>query len=151
MSKKKEALKTFGERFNCAQAVFASFAGDLGLDRRTALRAASGFGSGMAGMALTCGAVTGALMVIGMKYGYISGEDRQAKSRTYDLAKEFIREFSQQNGSIVCRELLGCDVSTPDGLRLAREKDLFRTLCPKYVRSSVIILEEMPGGQNDGT
>lgn len=150
MGKKKEALKMFGERLNCAQSVFASFAGDLGLDKETALRIASGFGSGMGRMALTCGAVTGALMVIGLKYGYTSGEDKQAKNKVYDLAAEFMREFSRQNGSITCRELLDCDISTPEGILVAREKDLFRTLCPKYVRSSVVILEEMLETEKNG-
>lgn len=150
MGKKKEALKLFGNRLNCAQAVFASFAGDLGLDREIALRVGSGFGSGMGRMALTCGAVTGAFMVIGLKYGHTSGEDKKARDKTYELLKKFSAAFKKEHGSITCRELLGSDVSTPHGLSIAQEKDLFRTLCPKYVRSSVAILEEILRGEENG-
>lgn len=143
MCKKEEALSIFNSGLNCAQAVLASFADELGLDKEKALMIGSGFGAGMGRMALTCGAVTGALMVLGLKYGYTSGENRQAKDRSCGLIKDFILEFSKQNGSIVCRDLLGCDVSTPEGLVFAQEKGLFHTLCPEYVRSSAAILEEM--------
>ncbi len=150
MDRKKEALELFGERLNCAQSVFASFAEDLGLDKETALRIGSGFGSGMGRMALTCGAVTGAFMVIGLKYGYTSGQDKKNRDNIYDLLREFSAAFAKEHGSITCRDLLGSDVSTPYGLSLAREKDLFHTLCPKYVSSSVEILEKMLGNEENG-
>jgi len=91
----------------------------------------------------TCGAVTGAFMVIGLKYGRTRVNDDEAKVKTYSLVKEFTEKFKARNGTIVCRELLGCDIGTPEGERIAREKKLVSAFCPKFVRDSVEILEEI--------
>jgi C_GCAxxG_C_C family probable redox protein len=94
-------------------------------------------------MGETCGAVTGAFMVIGLKYGKARDEDDGARDRTYELVGEFVARFKDRHGSIVCRELLGCDLSNPEGLTTAREKGLFETLCPHLVRDAAEILEEI--------
>jgi C_GCAxxG_C_C family probable redox protein len=143
MDKTKYALSTFNNGFNCSQSVLAAFCNDFGLQDETALRVACGLGGGMGRMAKTCGAVTGAFMVIGLKYGQIQSDDKAAKEKTYGLVKTFADLFAQQHGSIECRELLACDINTPDGLKTANENNLFKTICPKYVESAVKILEKI--------
>lgn len=114
-----------------------------GLDRQTALRVAGAFGAGMARTGATCGAVTGSLMVIGLHYAKTKVGDDGGRERSYALAQEFMDAFRDLNGSLLCRELLGVDVSTPEGIAAVREKDLFRTVCPKFVGSAGEILETL--------
>jgi C_GCAxxG_C_C family probable redox protein len=136
--------------FNCAQAVLGAFAADFGLDQDTAMRLASPFGGGMGRTAGTCGAVSGALMVLGLKHGMSRPEDTQAKERAYALAAELIRRFEDRRGTVVCRELLGRDISTPDGLAGARQEGLFASTCPVFVRTAAelvaALLEESESG-----
>jgi C_GCAxxG_C_C family probable redox protein len=143
MSKVEEAVACFKEGFVCSQAVLSVYGEQFGLDRDAALKIADGFGGGMARMGETCGAVTGAFMVIGLKHGRATVEDAQAHETTYRLVNEFVRRFQSRNRSIVCRELLGCDISTPDGLRSARQQNLFTKVCPGYVRDAAEIIEEI--------
>jgi C_GCAxxG_C_C family probable redox protein len=104
---------------------------------------AGAFGAGMARTGETCGAITGALMVIGLKHAKTRKGDDDSRERTYALAKEFMVQFKARNARLLCRELLGVDVSTPEGLAAVRERDLFRTLCPKFVKDAGEILEEL--------
>ena len=137
------AASCFEQGFSCTQALLSTYGAEFGLNRETALKVAGAFGGGMAQTAETCGSVTGALMVIGLKYGMTRVEDKQSKFNTYGLAKDFMDKFKSLNGSIVCRELLGYDISTPDGLQAAREKGLFTTLCPKFVKDAAGIVEDI--------
>jgi C_GCAxxG_C_C family probable redox protein len=93
MSKAEDSEKCFAEGFNCAQSVFSPFCEDLGLDKKTALKISSGFGGGMAHMNETCGAVTGAFMALGLKYGRFIANDIDAKAKTNGLVHEFAKEF----------------------------------------------------------
>ena len=136
------AVSRFAEGFNCSQAVLSAFAGDFGLDDATALKITSGFGGGMGRLADTCGAVTGAFMVLGLRYGQASS-DRDAKEVIYARVREFADRFKARNGSVACRDLLGCDIGTPEGFRHAKDEKLLTTLCPKFVRDACEILEEM--------
>jgi C_GCAxxG_C_C family probable redox protein len=138
------AVATFKSGFNCSQSVLSVFCEKLGLDRGTAAKMASGFGGGIGHMAKTCGAVTGAIMVIGLKSG-MSMEDSPYKSNklVYALVNSFVAEFVERNHSIECRELLGCDISDKDTYDEARKKGLFFSVCPKYVSDAVDILESM--------
>lgn len=122
-------LSTYGERF--------------GLDRVTAYRVAGAFGGGMARLGETCGAITGALMVIGLKHGKTKAGDDEAREKTYALANEFVGRFRKRNQSVLCRELLGHDLSTEEGRDAVAEQNLFMTLCPRFVRDAGEILEEM--------
>jgi C_GCAxxG_C_C family probable redox protein len=123
--------------------VLSGFGEELGLDREQALRVAGAFGGGMARMGEQCGAVTGAFMVIGLKYGKVKAGDEAARERTYGLAREFVTRFSARHGSIRCRELLGYDLSDPEERKGAHQKGLFDTLCPQLVRDATEILEEL--------
>ncbi len=143
MSKKELVLYRFAEGFSCSQAIFSTYGEELGLSRETALKIAAGFGGGMGRMAETCGAVAGAFMTIGLKYGAINVEDRAAKEKTYELVREFADRFKARHGSIICKELLSCDISTPEGMEVAKEQELFTTLCPKFVIDAAEILEDI--------
>ena len=123
--------------------MFSTLGPESGLDRETALRVAGAFGAGMARTGQTCGAVTGALMVIGLKHGQTQGEDKQAKEKTYALAREFLERFKARNGALLCRELLGYDINTPEGMQAIRDKGLFDSLCARLVANAVEILQEL--------
>jgi C_GCAxxG_C_C family probable redox protein len=133
----------FQTGFICSQSVLAAFAEDLGLSREKALMIASGFGGGMGRMSLTCGAVTGAFMVLGLKEGYSCSDSKESKEKIYRLVREFADTFRTMHGSIECRELLGFDISTPEGYQGAADSGIFRTLCPLLVQSAVEVTEKM--------
>ena len=143
MTRAEKALSLFGDDFNCTQSVLAPFAKDYELEEEKALRLACGFGGGMGCTARTCGAVTGAFMVIGLKYGKYEAKDKESKPLTYRKVKEFIEEFEKRHGSIECRELVGIDISSEKGLAEARGKKLFRSICTKIVEDAVNVLENV--------
>ena len=143
MNRVEQAVSCFKEGFVCSQALFSTYASLFGIDRETALKVADPFGGGMARMGETCGAVTGAFMVIGLKQGRSVVEDSQSHEDLYSLVNEFVRRFITRNKSIICRELLNLDISSPQGLKEARDKDLFQTVCPDYVRDAAEIVEEL--------
>ena len=136
------AAATFKEGFSCSQAVLGAYCERFGLDKEQAYRISSGFGGGMH-LDQACGAVTGAFMVIGLKYGRTRADDIEAKMKTAKMVAEFATKFRARHGSIGCTELLGCNISTPDGFEEAKRKDLFKQLCPKYVISAAEILDEI--------
>jgi C_GCAxxG_C_C family probable redox protein len=143
MNNPERAVSCFKETFSCSQAILSTYGPELGLDREIALKVAGTFGGGMARMGDMCGAVTGAFMVIGLKHGKIKAEDEAAKEKTYLIVREFVERFKSRNGSIKCRELLGYDISTLEGIKLIKEKNLFYTICVKYVRDAAEIIEEL--------
>lgn len=142
MNKVDRALELFSNNFNCSQAVFAAFAPELGIDEKLALMLGTSFGGGARNGEM-CGAVSGALMVLGAKYGHYNSSDDEQKGRAYAITSEFTRRFKEANGSLVCRELLGYDLSKPDEMACIKEKGLFGEICPKMVKSAVEILESV--------
>jgi C_GCAxxG_C_C family probable redox protein len=142
VERSKDAANLFKDGFNCAQSVLAAFGQDHGLDREMALRVAGSFGGGMARMGETCGAVTGALMVLGLRHGMTRKEAPQAKENNYNEVLKFVEAFKARYGSIQCRDLLGCDISDSAGRQKASDQKLFSTLCPKLVAGAVEILEK---------
>ena len=137
-----KAVTTYNNGFHCSQAVLSAFSGKFGVDEQTALKLGGCFGGGMC-CGEVCGAVTGALMVLGLQYGHADAQDVQAKTLTNAKTMEFINAFKTENGSILCRDLLGYDVSVPEDLAVIREKKLFSQFCPKMVESAAGILEKM--------
>ena len=121
--------------------MLAGFGELYGLDRPTAFKLARAFGSGM-GMGRECGAVTGALMILGFKVQEATSE-KETRYRVYDLARDFVRLFEEKRGTILCRDLLGVDLGTPEGRDKAIKDNLFRTLCPGFVRDAAQILTDM--------
>jgi C_GCAxxG_C_C family probable redox protein len=144
MSKVETAVTDFRSGYSCAQSILRTFGEELGLDKDICRKLGSGFGAGMGRMGLTCGAVTGAFMVIGLKYGYIKPDDLDSKIITRELINEFKDKFVARNKTIVCNELIGLDISTPDGFAefKRRENELY-DICSKYVKDAVEILEEI--------
>jgi len=138
MNEADRAEQLFRGTCNCCQSVLGSMSPNLGLDEVTALRLGTAFGGGMGRMGGVCGAVTGAFLVLGLRYG--DPEEAEAsKERVYGLVRTFVEEFRELNGSITCRELLGCEIGTPEGMAEAKEKGLFDTICVKFVRNAVDI------------
>jgi C_GCAxxG_C_C family probable redox protein len=146
MGKADEAEATFRGAFNCAQAVFVTFAPELGLERDLALRVAGGLGGGIGRLGSeVCGAVSGAVLAIGLKHGKYLPEDNAAREQTYALVQEFARRFCALHGHLRCRDLLGHDVGTPEGRQAARDSGLHDTLCPRLVRDAAQIVNELLG------
>lgn len=139
MKKPKQAIENFNI-LNCAQSVLLSFAKEFNLEEITALKISAGFGGGM-GMAETCGAVTGAYMVLGMKVRSEGKTIQDIKAETKVAVKKFNDLFIARHGSLTCKKLLGVDISTPEGSAVANEKNLFNTICVGLVGSASEILE----------
>lgn len=139
MRKADKAVSCFKDGFSCSQAIFSAYGRDFGIDDKTAMKIASAFGGGMARMGETCGAVTGAFMVIGLAYAV----DKNSKDKVYSIVREFVDAFEARHGAIVCKELLGYDMRTPEGMHAIKEKKLIDAICPKLVRDAAEILEEI--------
>ena len=140
MTKKVDFVEERFSQVNCAQTVFSLYANDLGIDEKIALKISSGFGGGMA-CAETCGAVTGAYMVIGMKHGH-SSTNPDEKANTKMLIQNFNEKFKKIHGSLICKKLTGFDISTPEGSLTAHENDVFQTKCPVFIKTACDILDD---------
>ena len=136
------AVDYYSRNFNCTQGVFTTYAVEHGIDEKLALRLATNFGGG-ARKGEMCGAVSGALLVLGLLYGHSESDDLETKEKAYAMSEEYMNRFIRKNGSVVCRELLGYDLSKPEEKAVIMEKNLFRTLCPEMIRSAVEILDEL--------
>ncbi len=143
MSRIQSAVCSFKENLDCAQALLSTYGPELGLDRETAIRVADAFGGGMGRMGETCGAVTGALMVLSLRHGGRATGAAQERRMIHSFVNEFVRRFSSRNGSTVCRELLHCDISNPEVFNSRKTRKLFETACPKYVRDAAEIIEDL--------
>ena len=140
---KKNAEMLFQEGFNCGQAVFASHSETLGMEEEQALKLASGLGAGMGRMQETCGAVTGACLVLGLRYGSTTVDNKAGKERTYSFVKALHEGFSAVHGTTRCRDLLGCDLKTKTGQDFFRERDLQKTVCVKCVETADALVMKM--------
>ena len=143
MSKTEKALKNFQETMNCSQAILSAYSEDLGMDEKLAHKVASAFGGGIARNGETCGAVTGALMVLGLKHWNPDLVPDEAKMYVYDRSNKFIQEFIAQNKSIKCKELLDADLSTEEGRKKMKEENLSKKICEKAVCDAAEIIEKM--------
>lgn len=143
MNKIELALKYNEEGHTCSQAILAAYGPEFGLSEEIALKLACSFGGGMGCMGETCGAVTGAFMVIGLKYGRVEPEDSDSREMTDSFVYDFVRDFTQRNKTIRCNDLLGCDRSTPEGEKFARENGIFDRVCTKAVKDAAEILESI--------
>ena len=142
MTHEEKALQYFGDKFHCSQSVLAAYADDLGLTEEQALKIACCFSAGMR-KGEVCGACSGALMVLGMMYGQSDKDDLDSRKRANQMTDRFLDRFKELNGTYICNEILGCDITTPEGVEFARSNELFTVTCPKMVALAVSILEEM--------
>lgn len=109
----KTAEELFKEGYNCAQAVFCAHCEEFGIDFETGAKLSSAFGGGMGRMREVCGAVSGLFLLLGLKEGYNSPVDDQAKKEVYSKVQKLASEFKEEFGSIICKELLGLPSQTP--------------------------------------
>lgn len=130
------AEERFLAGYNCAQAVLYSLADELGIDRNTALKIACGFGAGIGRSQEVCGAVSGGVMALGLKYGRGEGEEKSRTEDTYRRTREFIAHFTRRHGSVQCRDLIGCNLQTPEGQQSFKDRDLLHTTCAQCVRTA---------------
>lgn len=137
------AIKTFRKGLNCAQAVFAAYSEKLGYDKELALGASASFGGGMGRLQETCGVVTGAFMVIGVYNNQLYPDNLTRKEKSYEMVREFNRRFTEEHKSNQCKDLINCDLSTPEGRLEAKEKRLHETICEGCMATSIHILNDM--------
>lgn len=142
MTRGEIALEYFNNKFHCSQSVLAAYAEELGLTEEQALKIAYCFNSGMR-RGEVCGACSGALMVLGMKYGQSEKDDLDSRAKANEKTIEFLERFKKENGSYICNDLLGCDLTTEEGKLYAFQNNCYNEICPKMVESAMKILEEM--------
>lgn len=142
MTHEEKALSYFSDKFHCSQSVFAAYAEELGITEEQALKIGYCFNSGMR-KGEVCGACSGALLVIGAKYGQSDKNDLESRTNANILTALFLDRFKEENGSYICNNLLGCDITTEEGGKFALENGLYTSVCPKMVASAVKILEDI--------
>lgn len=144
MDHSEKALSYFDNKFNCSQSVLTAFAEESGLTEDESLRVACAFGGGIGRQQLTCGAVTGAAMAIGLKFGKGKNDEDEKKQLTYDKTVELFEAFTKLYGSTICRKLLNdLDMRNEKELSLINGQNLFHTNCRKYVVDAVKITEKI--------
>ena len=139
---KEKALTCFQNNFNCSQSVLCALSHRTGLSEDASLKIATAFGTGIARNQLVCGAVTGALMAIGLKHGMGLDSALENKKNTYNIANDFIDEFKVKHKSIVCLDLLGVDMNTPEGQKKFERENLIVTKCGCFVADAAEIAEK---------
>ncbi len=138
-----KAEQEFEKGFNCCQSVLSVYCEQLDLNRNTALLLSSAFGGGINKMGEICGAVSGAIMLIGLKYGRIKADDQVAIEKTEKQTNNFLDEFKKRNKFLKCKELLGYNFGIESENEFIKTNDLTRQLCPKFVKDAVEIFEEI--------
>lgn len=143
VTKKSEYAKSlFTQGYNCSQAVLCAFAQELGMDTDMAARLASSFGGGMGRMREVCGACSGMFMAAGLKYGGYDPLDNAAKAAHYKRIQELAQRFRENNGSIICRELLGLSVKTDSPVPEKRTEEYYKKRpCGDMVADAAAILQ----------
>ena len=142
MTKKEHAVDLYNRGFLCSQAVLASYSNECGISEVQGLKLGSCFGSGMR-QGEVCGAVSGALMVLGLLYSKYEKVEPISRESTNTVNDIFLKRFKEECGSYICNELLGADLRTPEGMAYIKEHHLFGEFCPKMVAKAVDILEEI--------
>ncbi len=136
----KKALQDFDGNYNCSQSVFKQYACELGISEDQAIRTAAGFGGGMR-CGHTCGVVTGAIMVLGLRHGK-ENPTQEDKEALCQIVKDFTHEFINIHGSTHCKDLIGYDTGSDEGRRMASEEGRFRERCPKFIQTSIELLDK---------
>jgi C_GCAxxG_C_C family probable redox protein len=144
MKKQEKSIAYFRNNFNCSQSVFTVFGTETGMPEDECLKVACAFGGGMGRQQYICGAVTGALMALGLKYGKGSNDQEDKKKHTYTLAAEFLEEFKRIHGSLNCRELLDdLNMNDSEDYKTIKERNFFEIRCENYVKDAVTITEKL--------
>ncbi|MCL2381055.1 MAG: C-GCAxxG-C-C family protein [Treponema sp.] len=139
MSRAETAVKYF-DVYNCAQSTLAAYADDYGLEKDKALQAAVGFGGGIGRLQDVCGAVSAAVIVLGLASGFKEDDGRPKINAVYDTVRRFVAEFTREKGTIKCSDLLNCDLSSEEGQKYFKEHNL-KEQCRSYVRLCCELLD----------
>ena len=139
----KKARSYFESNHNCAQSVLRALLEHKGIHIDQATQFAAGFGAGITYSGQQCGAISGAMMAIGILEGLKNSDTRQHKARTYDLSSELHKRFSEKFDSIICDELTGIDMSDSEMLKKANDASHFQEICPKFIEAAVRIVMDM--------
>jgi C_GCAxxG_C_C family probable redox protein len=123
--------------------VVQAFCERYGVSREIGARVSTAFGAGLCGRADLCGVASGALMVIGLAHGRVVADDTQARDKTYALSQEFLARFEKIAGSLECRDILGVDISTQEGMEEAQSAGRFEATCPTLVKQGCELLVEL--------
>lgn len=143
-NKIKTAEEKFLSGYNCAQSVLFACCDDADIPKRTALKIAWGFGAGMGRKQEVCGAVTGGIMAIGLKYGKTKSGRQAVTDKIYLKTRKLMDNFESRHGAFTCLELLdGCNLMTEKGQKYFQKNDLKNKICKKCVSDVVQILEEI--------
>lgn len=137
-----EVLELFEAGYNCTQAVLSVFSNEMGIPKETALKISAPFGGGIAGYGNFCGALTGAIMVIGLKYGNSSATDYERKKKSTEKTSELIDSFEKQYGSCNCCDLIGMDIKKINPSEWKTKILNIESPCPKFLETVIIFLEE---------
>ncbi|MFC2118180.1 C-GCAxxG-C-C family protein [Bacteroidota bacterium] len=143
MNKITEAVEYFNRGYNCCQSILLTYGKEFGIDKKTSIKIGHAFGGGIVRTGETCGAVAGAIMIIGLKYGKTKLVDKESDKRVFHYTTKFLKEFEAENKSSLCIELLNIDISTKEGLEKAENEGIFKATCPKIVESAARILKNI--------
>ena len=137
------AVQMFEEGYSCSQAMLCAFAPRYGLDRDLALKIASPFGGGIAKQGLSCGAMTGAILVLGLHGGRTDPDDVETREKNDALVREFMARYSKDNGATMCNDLTGVDISDAEARTAAQEAGVYAGICPNLVRYAAGLVLEL--------
>jgi len=143
MAEASKAQKMFEDGHACSQAVLTAFAHRYNLPEELALKLSCSFGGGMGRQGMTCGAVTGALMVLGLAAGRVDPDDDAAREKNDVLVQEFFRRFQDKHNTLICNELTGIEMSCPDARTLGKEDGRFDQVCPGVVGFAAELVTEL--------
>jgi C_GCAxxG_C_C family probable redox protein len=144
MDREKKAIEYHRRKFNCSQSVLAVFSDEHGVRENECLKIATAFGGGMARQQYTCGAITGAMMVLGLRFGMGVNDPEENKLKTYAKTRELFSEFKKLHGSTCCLDLLdGLNMNDPDDFKKIVDQKLIDVRCEKYISDAVLIAERL--------
>ena len=140
-----ETTHAMDASYNCAQSLLIPFLKDYGIREEDGVKFASVFGSGMGRMQETCGAVTGAFMILGLEYGFTDPKDQKQRDLLLEKTREFVLKFKSEHGTLKCRDILMYDINTEEGQRKHKEENQRELICKECIKFSAKTLEEMIG------
>lgn len=138
-----ESVELFNQGYNCSQAVFSVYAKDYGIDPALARKIATGFGAGVGRTGNICGAVSGAILALGLVHGMSYVEETTGREKSYALDQEFMNEFTKRFGSVNCADLLGYNMAIVEEREEAKKQGVVKKVCPVLVQGAAEILADI--------
>ncbi|MCX6302863.1 MAG: C-GCAxxG-C-C family protein [Bacteroidia bacterium] len=142
-TKQEKAIESFRAGLNCAQATVTAYSDDLNFDNELAARISCGFGGGMGRLQDTCGAVTGAFMVLGIYYCSKFTDNKDRKEATYSAIQKFADRFNSIHSTLNCKSLMNCSLNTEEGKKYIKDNNLHEKVCEKCIADAIMIVDEL--------